>query len=79
MINREKELDTLRKNIKQHPVEGIVGARQVGKTTLARSFVARRSESSAFFDLESTEDLARLEDPMLALKGLRGLVVIHEV
>jgi hypothetical protein len=32
-----------------------------------------------FYDLENPEDLSRLGDPMLALKGLRGLVIIDEV
>jgi hypothetical protein len=63
----------------RHRVVGIVGARQVGKTTLARAFVARRNVPTTGFDLENPEDLARLSDPMLALKGLRGLVVIDEV
>ena len=30
----------------------------------------------SYYDLENPEDLARLSDPMLALKGLKGLVVI---
>ena len=35
--------------------------------------------TSIYFDLENPEDLARLSDPMLALKGLKGLVVIDEI
>lgn len=79
MIERSQELVTLRRWLQRHPVVGIVGARQVGKTTLARSFVAGTRGPSAFFDLENPEDLARLSDPMLALKGLKGLVVIDEI
>jgi hypothetical protein len=33
----------------------------------------------SYFDLENPEDLARLEDPMLSLKELRGLIVLDEV
>ncbi len=55
----------------------IVGARQVGKTTLARTVVPR--ESVNYFDLEDPVDLARLSEPMLALGPLRGVVVIDEV
>ena len=40
MIERVKELKTLQGLLKRHPVVGIIGARQVGKTTLARSLVA---------------------------------------
>ena len=31
------------------------------------------------FDLESSRDLARLQEPLLALEGLQGLVIIDEV
>lgn len=55
----------------------LVGARQVGKTTLARTIVAPGSEN--YFDLENPVDLARLSEPMLALEGLTGTVVIDEV
>ncbi|MBI2358189.1 MAG: ATP-binding protein [Deltaproteobacteria bacterium] len=79
MIERVRELETLRRLLKRHPVIGIVGARQVGKTTLARSFIAGTRGPSSVFDLENPEDLARLSDPMLALKGLKGLVVIDEI
>ncbi len=32
-----------------------------------------------YFDLEDPADLARLQDPMLALRDLRGLVAIDEI
>lgn len=79
MIKRDKELKTITKLLQRHPVVGIVGARQVGKTTLARIVVARKKGPYAYFDLENPEDLARLADPMLALKDLKGLVVIDEI
>jgi len=79
VIKRDKELKTITKLLQRHPVVGIVGARQVGKTTLARIVVARKKGPYAYFDLENPEDLARLADPMLALKDLKGLVVIDEI
>ena len=72
-------MDTLHGLLKRHPVVGIIGARQVGKTTLARSFMEEAHQKSSYFDLESPEDIARLADPMLVLKNLKGLVVIDEV
>src|SRR5437667_12577441 len=78
MIQRESELRTVQTLLRRHPVVAIVGARQVGKTTLARQ-VAAASGAVTFFDLENPEDLARLSDPMLALRGLHGLVVIDEI
>ncbi len=79
MIGREKEQKAVLDLLRRHPVVGIVGARQVGKTTLARMISERRKRGIAFFDLENPEDLARLSDPMLALKELKGLIVIDEI
>ena len=77
MIERQHDLAAVKAALVQNPVVLLVGARQTGKTTLARSLVA--SDSEAYFDLEDPRDLARLDEPMLALEGLRGLVVIDEV
>ena len=79
MIQRERELTVLRTLLRQNPIAAIIGARQVGKTTLARMLAANHPGPVSYFDLEDPEDLARLADPMLALKGLRGLVVIDEI
>jgi predicted AAA+ superfamily ATPase len=79
MIERRREIETLRKLLAGYPVVGIIGARQIGKTTLARSFAAEAKGSRTYFDLENPEDAARLREPMLALKGLKGLVVIDEI
>jgi predicted AAA+ superfamily ATPase len=79
MLEREREVRAVVGLLKRHRVVGLVGARQVGKTTLAR-MVAKRVESPVtYLDLEDPESLARLQDPMLALKGLKGLVLIDEV
>ena len=56
------------------PVVAIIGPRQCGKSTLARTFGAAH-----FFDLENPRDLAMLEQPQLALEGLSGLIVIDEI
>ena len=79
MIQRTREIKTLKGLLKRHPVVGIVGARQVGKTTLARNLIEKIRRPVTYFDLENPEDLARLADPMLALKDLKGLVVIDEI
>ena len=64
--------------LRQFPVVALLGARQVGKSTLARTIAAGRHAVTTF-DLEHSPDLARLEDASLTLGGLRGLVVIDEV
>ena len=79
MIPRYRHEARLRRLLDQFPVVGLVGARQVGKTTLARHLAAREEGRVTFFDLEDPNDLARLADPRLALESLQGLVVIDEV
>lgn len=56
------------------PVTAILGARQCGKTTLARGL-----GYDHYFDLENPRDMARLTNPQLALEELEGLVVIDEI
>jgi predicted AAA+ superfamily ATPase len=79
MINRRHELDTIGELLNQNPVVGVIGARQVGKTTLAQRFAAQINNSVFYYDLENPEDEARLTDPMLVLKPHKGLVVIDEI
>lgn len=79
MIRRQREIQNIKHLLKIHPVVGIIGARQVGKTTLAREITKSTKSPCTFFDLENPEDLSRLSDPMLALKNLKGLVVIDEI
>jgi predicted AAA+ superfamily ATPase len=79
MIDRPRELKTLAALMKRHRVVGIIGARQVGKTTLARLLLKNAGGPSTYYDLEDPEDLSRLADPMIALKSLKGTVVIDEV
>jgi hypothetical protein len=79
MIERTREVQTVRKLLQRHPVVGVIGARQVGKTTLARALSASGKGPSFYYDLENSEDMARLADPMLVLKELKGLVIIDEI
>jgi predicted AAA+ superfamily ATPase len=76
---RKNHLDKIKSLLSRYPVVGIIGARQVGKSTLARMLAEDTSEVVTAFDLENSEDLARLTDPMLALKPLNGLVILDEV
>jgi len=76
----------LQRAVLQHSIEralarsrvaALIGPRQCGKTTLARQFVPANSVN--YFDLEDPVSLARLDQPMTALRDLRGLVVIDEI
>jgi predicted AAA+ superfamily ATPase len=79
MIDRKQEVEAIQGLLQRHPAVGVIGARQVGKTTLARLLIQKTKGPSSYFDLENPEDLARIADPMLALKDLKGLVVIDEI
>lgn len=78
MIVREELVSRVKRGLRDSPVTAILGPRQCGKTTLARAITSGRKRS-AFFDLESPLDDARLRNPSLVLGGLRGLVVLDEV
>jgi uncharacterized protein len=71
-------LERITAALKRSPAVCLIGARQVGKTTLARQ-VAKQSTATRFFDLENPAHLAQLADPMLTLEPLRGLVVLDEI
>lgn len=79
MIEREFHLGAVRARLARSPVVALLGARQVGKTTLARALVSSHAGPTHFFDLESTADLGRLADPLFVLEPLEGLVVLDEV
>lgn len=57
----------------------LLGARQVGKTTLAAAIADGREGDVHHFDLEHPQDRAALADPMRTLERLRGLVVLDEI
>ncbi|TAF94721.1 MAG: ATP-binding protein [Cytophagia bacterium] len=62
------------------PAVAIVGARQVGKTTLARSLQKKIQKESIYLDLESEEDAYRLENAeSYLLQHLDKCVVIDEI
>lgn len=79
MLERRRHLNRVASLLRTHPVVAILGARQVGKTTLASAFAHDFDGPVTRFDLEDPDDLARLAEPRLALDPLDGLVVLDEV
>lgn len=55
-----KQLTTLDSRLRQYPVVALLGARQVGKSTLAKHIAPERL---LYLDLERTSDLNKLTDP----------------
>lgn len=77
MIERPALLQHVRSALKRSRVVALIGPRQCGKTTLARELV--EADSPNYFDLEDPAGVARLDEPMTALRDLRGWVVIDEI
>lgn len=63
-------------SLARNPVTAVLGPRQCGKTTLARTFVAAGSPN--YFDLEDPAALEAMQNPMTTLGSLEGLVIIDE-
>lgn len=78
-IPRHHHRKAIETALSRTPVVVLLGARQVGKTTLANEIADAYTEPTHRFDLEDMDDLARLAEPKLALAGLSGLVVIDEI
>lgn len=79
MIERSHIRSRIEASLETVPVVAILGARQVGKTTLALAIAAEHDGPTAHLDLERPSDLALLAEPELALDTLDGLVVIDEI
>jgi len=77
MVPRHAIVTAMETALERSPVVVLSGPRQCGKTTLARELL--RADSVNYFDLEDPASLARLDEPMTALRPLEGLVVIDEV
>lgn len=77
MIPRARIHSHIADALGRNPIVALVGPRQVGKTTLARTFV--EGEAPNYFDLEDPVSMARLAEPRTALGDLRTLVVIDEI
>ncbi|EIF43110.1 AAA ATPase [gamma proteobacterium BDW918] len=77
MIDRQIS-EKLRATIAQVPAVALLGARQVGKTTLAK--IIAKNIDSIYLDLEAPEDLLKLSDPSSFLSAHADkLVVLDEI
>ena len=66
--------------MKHFPAVAILGARQVGKTTLARQIAAKHKKPVLYLDLENPLDVRRLADPYTFLtENKNRLIIIDEV
>ncbi len=77
-INRPEFIQEIETSIKNNPITAIMGPRQCGKTTLARTIA--KSTESTIFDLEDPADYDLLsERPKIILQQQKGLVILDEI
>jgi len=69
-------LDQITLYLRQFPVVALVGPRQVGKTTLAKTVQSLPTQEAVYLDLEKPSDLAKLSDPELYLSRYQDRMVI---
>ncbi len=80
MLERAPILRQLREDLGYYPAVGLVGARQVGKTTLVRRIAADRPGETVYLDLQLPSNRQLLTDAESYLRSRRDrLVVIDEV
>jgi len=75
-VDRPAYRQQIQESLARFRITALLGPRQCGKTTLARTFSL---QPESCFDLEDPVDLARLEAPRHALGKLEGLVIIDEI
>ena len=79
-MDRTIYLERIASQYRIHSICAILGARQVGKTTLARQVAAQSSLKTIFFDLEDPTDILALQSPKLVLSDYEGyLIIIDEI
>ena len=77
MIKRQI-LSVVENKLSYFSAVGLLGPRQIGKTTLAQEIAATRP--SVYLDLEDYRDVAKLEDPLPFLESHRDkLIILDEI
>jgi len=70
----------LLESLAKFPVVALLGPRQVGKTTLAKTVLTGMTPPALYLDMELPSDLARMQEPELYLEQYRDrLVIIDEI
>ena len=82
MINRNALLNKIQKAFTVNRIVCLLGPRQAGKTTIARTIwdsLGKKKGDPGYFDLEKPLDIQLLETPELSLRPLEGMIVIDEI
>jgi len=72
----EKLLNT----VNNFPATGIIGPRQVGKTTLAKQLIKKIDKEAVYIDIENPRDKIMLSDPVLFFENnINKCIIIDEI
>jgi predicted AAA+ superfamily ATPase len=80
-MERKADLMLIERYFENHPIVALLGPFQCGKTTLVNKLIGdeKNFNKENYFDLENPLDMQRVTNPCLALKPLKGLVVIDQI
>lgn len=81
-IERMRLLNKINQSFKVTRIVCLLGPRQCGKTTLARTLWKEKGKAHqdpGYFDLEKPSDWEALQHPDLTLPSLQGLIIIDEI
>jgi predicted AAA+ superfamily ATPase len=79
MITRTAEAEIARL-LQEFPAVGVLGPRQVGKTTLAQTIAESFDPKPIYLDLESPSDLAKITEPEAYFELHKGtLIILDEI
>jgi predicted AAA+ superfamily ATPase len=68
------------KRLHHYPVVGIIGSRQIGKTTLVKQMIPHIDKDTIYLDLESIADFQKLENPELYFQQhIDKCVIVDEI
>ncbi len=75
-IIEQKLLNT----VNNFPATGIIGPRQVGKTTLAKQLIKKIDKEAVYIDIENPRDKIKLSDPVLFFENnMDKCIIIDEI
>jgi uncharacterized protein len=79
MIKRQAQSE-IAKLLEEFPAVGVLGPRQIGKTTLAEAIAAAEKPEPVYLDLERPAEVARLQEPEEYFELHKGkLIILDEI
>lgn len=79
MVNRFIEKKLLN-TVNNFPATGIIGPRQIGKTTLAKQIIKKIEKETVYIDIENPRDRVKLSDPVLFFENnIDKCIIIDEI